>query len=124
MAVNAPKRALSAYEIAHAPAEPGVYALWDHGELIYLGRTVGRGATIRSAVVDHWAGCLGNCTKKASHFSWEISQVPVLREAELLEEFKLKHGTLPRCRIDRERGIQAGRGPAMPVAVPAGRSRR
>jgi hypothetical protein len=101
VSITGTRYAFNAYEIAHAPVEQGVLALWDGDELIYVGRTVGRYATIRSVLLDHWAGFLGPCTKAASHFSWEKSNLPALREAEVLEQFARQHNRLPRCRDKR-----------------------
>ena len=83
--------------IAGAPEEPGVFALWDDGEIIYLGHAQGRGTTIRSRLVDHFTGVAGPCTRRASHYSWEISLSPAAREAELLSEYHAAHSRLPRC---------------------------
>jgi excinuclease UvrABC nuclease subunit len=83
--------------IAGAPEEPGVYALWEDGEIIYIGHAPGRGATIRSRLVDHFAGTVSPCTRRASHYSWEISLRPTVREGELLEEYRSANTRLPRC---------------------------
>jgi hypothetical protein len=37
------------------------------------------------------------CTRRASHYSWEISATPAAREAELLSEFLTANTRLPRC---------------------------
>lgn len=83
--------------LAGAPEEPGVYALWEDGEITYIGHAGGRGATIRSHLVDHFAGTLSPCTRRATHYSWEISLKPAAREAELLEDYRKANARLPRC---------------------------
>ncbi len=88
---------ITARLIAAAQEAPGVYALWEEGDVIYLGHAQGRGITIRSRLVDHFAGTLSPCTRRASHYSWEISLQPGPREAELLEEYRRAHARLPRC---------------------------
>lgn len=76
----------NACQIARAPAEPGVFVLWDDDEPIYVGRTSARDSTIRSALIDHWVGFLGPRSQSASHFSFEKSRRPAAREAEVWEE--------------------------------------
>lgn len=71
-----------------APADAGVYALWDGEELIYYGRA----ASIRSRLLEHYE--LGK--PAASHYSWEVCADPATREAELLGDFKRLYGRLPR----------------------------
>lgn len=83
--------------IAGAPEEPGVYVLWEQGEAVYIGVAPGRGTTIRSRLVDHFTGLLSPCTRHATHYSWEISLKPSLREGELMDEFRLRNQRLPRC---------------------------
>jgi hypothetical protein len=34
---------------------------------------------------------------RATHYSWELSLRPADREAELLAQFRERHGRLPRC---------------------------
>jgi hypothetical protein len=76
--------------IAGAPAEPGVYTLWQGEEVIYYGRAQGD-ATIRSRLLDHLAAAA-----PATHYSWEISREPAARESELLQQHKRAFGRLPR----------------------------
>jgi len=83
--------------IAGAPEEPGVFALWQDGQVIFIGHAQGRGVTIRSCLVDHFTGTLSPCTRRASHYSWEITRRGAAREAELLAEFRAAHARLPRC---------------------------
>jgi hypothetical protein len=83
--------------IAGAPEEPGVFTLWEDGEAIYIGHAAGRGMTIRSRLVDHFTGTVGPCTRRATHYTWEISLRPAAREAELLAQFQTRTMRLPRC---------------------------
>ncbi|OGA59992.1 MAG: hypothetical protein A3G81_26165 [Betaproteobacteria bacterium RIFCSPLOWO2_12_FULL_65_14] len=76
--------------LAGAPAEPGVYALWQGEELIYYGRAY-NGATIRSRLLDHYES-----RAHATHYSWEITAEPAARERELLREYQEAYGRLPR----------------------------
>lgn len=77
--------------------------MWDGEEVIYVGRTLGRYATIRSVLTDHCLGVFGECTQRATHYSAEVSLYGGRRESELLHEFGELHGRLPRCQT------QAGR---------------
>lgn len=76
--------------IAGAPVEPGVYTLWQNGEVIYYGRAQA-GATIRSRLQEHLAA-----GAEATHYGWEISREPAARERELLAQFREAFGRLPR----------------------------
>jgi hypothetical protein len=79
-----------------APQAAGVYTLWDGEELVYYGRAMGGGATIRSRLLDHHSGTQGAATQGATHYSWEVCADPAAREAELLREYERAHGRLPR----------------------------
>jgi hypothetical protein len=81
--------------IEHAPDDPGVIILWDASEVIYVGRT--REETIKAALLRHLDGVFGDCTKRATHYSWEITIWPAAREAELLKEFASTSTGHPRC---------------------------
>jgi hypothetical protein len=79
--------------LAGAPAEGGIYALWEDDELVYYGRAMGGDATIRSRLLEHLAGPQG---QSVTHYSWEICRDPVGREAELLREYRGIFGRPPR----------------------------
>ncbi len=96
MPIASPRYALNAVMVSGAPPDPGVYALWEHDELIYYGRALGGKATIRSRLQDHLRGA-DSCTARATHYGWEISSNPQGREAELLKEYASAHARLPRC---------------------------
>ena len=83
--------------LRRAPADRGVYALWEDDKLIYYGLALGGDVTIRSSLKDHRLGLFGSCTARATHFSWEICRGPIRREAELLKEYRASHKALPRC---------------------------
>lgn len=96
MPIASPRYALTAPMVAGAPPDPGVFALWESDELIYYGRADGRGVTIQSRLREHLeAG--DACTRRATHYGWEIAANPRAREAELLSEYRHSHGRLPRC---------------------------
>jgi len=87
----------SARLVALSPEVGGVYVLWQDDEVIYIGAALGGGATIRSRLVEHFSGNGGDCTRRATHYSWEISLKPAARELELLEEHRASFQRLPRC---------------------------
>jgi hypothetical protein len=78
-----------------APAEAGVFALWENDELIYVGRA-SASATIRDLLLEHLERN-GACTGRASHYSWELSLRPAARETEILNEFVAHYGRMPKC---------------------------
>jgi len=75
-----------------APETPGLYALWEGDELVYLGRASAE-ATIRSRLLEHLGGTF---CPQATHYSWELTLQAAAREAELLGEFRRQFGRLPR----------------------------
>jgi hypothetical protein len=95
MPIASPRYAFNATMVAGAPPDPGVFALWEHDEIIYYGRALGARASIQSSLREHLEG--GGCTSRATHYGWEIAANPGAREAELLREFERSHGRLPRC---------------------------
>ena len=96
MPIASPRYAFTRTMVAGAPADPGVYALWENDELIYYGHARGQGATIQSCLKAHLERA-NACTAGATHYGWEISANPPVREAELLREFERAHKKLPRC---------------------------
>jgi len=86
-----------------APADPGVYALWENDELIYYGRAAGNVISIQFALFEHLSGRAGPCTQRATHYGWEISLEPAAREGELLTEYRAQYNRLPRCNQGRNR---------------------
>jgi hypothetical protein len=73
-----------------APAEAGVYSLWDGEELVYYGHA----ASVRARLLEHFEGRLP--ATSATHYSWELCADPAAREAELLAEHQRVFGRLPR----------------------------
>jgi len=83
-------------EIKDAPGDYGVYALYDGEEMIYIGKAES-GSGIRDALWRHKRGDEGPCTKDATHFRRELDPSPSVRQSELIEEYRLAKGGLPRC---------------------------
>ena len=87
----------TASNVNQAPAEHGVYALYDGDETTYIGRASGEGVTIRSRLQAHYRGDEGPCTKGASIYRREVTSRPIAREKELLHEYYNTYDRLPRC---------------------------
>ena len=77
-----------------APGKPGVFCLWDHAHLVYVGRTAPRSnlrAELSHALTIAMAEDL-SCT----HFSYEVTRMPKTRAAKALSDYLERWGTLPR----------------------------
>lgn len=96
MPIASPRYALTEAMVAGAPADPGVYALWEADELIYFGHAQGGDETIQSCLAHHLHGG-ERCTARATHYGWEIAANPPAREAELMREFERLNKRRPRC---------------------------
>ena len=78
-----------------APDQAGVYALFKHGDLTYIGSATG---SIRSRLRRHYNGDEGSCTQAATQYKREVTTNPLSRETALLNEYKDDHnGNLPDC---------------------------
>lgn len=98
MPIAGPKYAFTAENVNNSPENHGVYVLYSEDVLIYIGRASGQGVTIRSRLQSHKRGDEGTCTQGASHYRREVTDRPVSREKELLDEYAAAHqGKLPRC---------------------------
>jgi hypothetical protein len=85
--------------IEFAPEEPGIFGLFDGTELIYVGRAEDRhDRSIRALLIRHQDGAFGECTMKATHYTWEIVLLGVAaREIEVLARHFQAHHREPRC---------------------------
>jgi hypothetical protein len=83
------------YAIAAAPDEPGIYILWERGELTYIGSTAGD-ATIRSILSEHLADP-AKCPCRPTHYSWRLARQPRFAEYVLLKDHLERFRALPRC---------------------------
>ncbi|MBV8030628.1 MAG: hypothetical protein JO035_03885 [Betaproteobacteria bacterium] len=93
-----PRYSFTRAAIVYAPEESGVYGLFDGGELIYIGRASDRAEhSIRELLLKHQDGAFGDCTMKATHYTWEITIWPAARETELFaRHYQVAHHE-PRC---------------------------
>lgn len=82
--------------IAVAPAAPGVYFLYRHVRVIYVGIAV-RGSGIRQELERHLQGGYGPCTQIATSFDYQETRDPVVASREYLQAHLAQHGRLPCC---------------------------
>ena len=101
--------------ISAAPDTTGVFALWQNGGVIYLGKASAGSATIRKALGEQFQGrrwndlvvtrCSWEIAEDADQrhrellpahaCSWEIAEDADQRHRELLHEFEAAHRCLP-----------------------------
>jgi len=78
-----------------SPDRKGVYGLYDEDlHPIYYGMS---DVSIRDRLQSHLDGNEGPCTQRAHACNWEQCSNPAARERELLTEYQLAYGRLPRC---------------------------
>ncbi|HYD58691.1 MAG TPA: hypothetical protein VEB41_17435 [Burkholderiales bacterium] len=92
-----PRYAFTPAAIEHAPEEPGVFALFEGQELVFIGRALDRSLSIRECLLRHQDGAHGACTMAATHYTWEITFSPAWREAQILAGYRARHRDAPRC---------------------------
>lgn len=91
MAIRSPKWLVLAALVAMTPDIPGVFELWDDDELVYV-RATRANETLRTELTRQLAAS----DLAVTHFSWEITYHPEVRERELLAEAELAQGRKPR----------------------------
>jgi hypothetical protein len=85
-----------------SPAAPGVYLLYKHGRLIYIGAAV-NGLGIRAELESHRCGARSGCTQAATAFLFEVCAEPLRLQRRYLDEHRALHGgRAPAC---NERGL-------------------
>lgn len=80
--------------IQAAPDTTGVFALWQNGGVIYLGKASAGSATIRRALSDEYKARRWS-VQPETRCSWEVVEDPDRRHSELLKEFELAHHCVP-----------------------------
>ena len=83
--------------IDSAPDDPGIYVLWLHGAMVYVGRADGGELTVKKRLQQHFSGELCACSRRATHYTWEIASHPALLERTLLRQHVSSFGELPSC---------------------------
>ena len=92
--IRTPRWPFTPYLVSDAPEMPGVFALWENDEVVYIGRAIAPGS-IRAALFER-LNSQHPCTTGVSHYAWEICLDPAPRERELLEEHMRAYRALPR----------------------------
>ena len=80
--------------VRQVPAEPGIFCLWHHANLVYVGRTEPRTTLLEElghALTMAMAGDMS-----ATHFSFEVTKTPKTRATEELRDYYERWGSLPR----------------------------
>jgi hypothetical protein len=80
--------------VHQVPDAPGIFCLWHHANLVYVGRTAPRSTLreeLRHALTVAMAGDMS-----ATHFSFEETRTPQTRAAEELRDYFERWGSLPR----------------------------
>ena len=81
--------------IKAAPDTTGVFALWQNGGMIYLGKASAGAATIRDALSAQLFARKCNNSLSAMRVSWEVADDADQRHSELLREFEAAHHCIP-----------------------------
>lgn len=94
---------LTAGNLAAVPASPGVYLLYRHHRLIYIGLAA-VGGSIREHLRHHLRGAGGPCTRAATEFDYETSEDPVgLYRHYVAVYLDTTGGMLPECNEQDDR---------------------
>ncbi|HEX6267813.1 MAG TPA: hypothetical protein VFZ81_13075 [Burkholderiales bacterium] len=93
MPLGKPRYPFTRKMIEGAPRDMGVYILYRGSRVLY----VGRAAAIQSRLQEHMDGEVCACSRRATHYSWEIVMQPQVRELELLRDERERAGALPPC---------------------------
>jgi hypothetical protein len=80
--------------IEAAPDTTGVFAVWQNGGVIYLGKASAGAATIRKALGEQFQARRWN-DLAGTRCSWEIAEDADRRHRELLREFEVAHHCVP-----------------------------
>lgn len=80
--------------IEAAPDTLGVFALWQNGGVIYLGKASAGAATIRKALAEQFQARRWSSSAPL-RCSWEVADDPDQRHSELLREFEEAHRCAP-----------------------------
>ena len=76
------------------PEQSGIFCLWDHAHLVYVGRTAPR-SNLR-AELNHALTMAMADDLTATHFTYEVTATPKTRAAEELRDYYERWGSLPR----------------------------
>ena len=80
--------------VLQAPQQTGIFCLWHHASLVYVGRTAPR-TTLREEL-HHALKVAMAGDMSATHFTYEVCNAPKTRAAEELRDYFARWGSLPR----------------------------
>jgi hypothetical protein len=80
------------YSVQASPLDGGVYGLWKDNELIYIGAS-SEGGSLRACLVERFSEFP---YPEVDHYSWEVSDDPKKRMAQVLEQHQRTYGRSPK----------------------------
>ena len=80
--------------VHQVPEQAGIFCLWHHANLVYVGRTAPR-STLREELAHALTMAMAG-DMSATHFSYEVTAMPKTRAAEELRDHFERWGSLPR----------------------------
>lgn len=80
--------------VRQVPEQPGIFCLYHHADLVYVGRTAPR--TNLHGELGHALTMAMAGDMSATHFSFEVTHTPKTRAAEELRDYFERCGSLPR----------------------------
>ena len=96
-AVHGERLAFVPASLAGVPASPGIYLLYRHDQLVYIGLAAG-GGSIREQLRQHLRGLGGPCTRAATEFDYETSAEPLALYRHYVAVYlETSCGVLPEC---------------------------
>jgi len=84
----------AADDVRQVPEQPGIFCLWHHAHLVYVGRTAPR-SNLREEL-DHALTMAMVEDLSVTHFTYEVTAQPKTRAAEELRDYFARWGSLPR----------------------------
>ena len=85
--------------VQSVPEKSGIFCLWDHAHLVYVGRTAPR-STLR-AELNHALTMAMAEDLSCTHFSYEVTSMPKTRAEQELRDYFERWGSLPRYNESR-----------------------
>ena len=97
--------------VREVPEQPGIFCLWHHSHLVYVGRTAPKSHLRRE--IDHALTMAMVEDLTVTHFTYEVTSQPKTRAAEELRDYFERWGSLPRYNdsahgLDVRQAVHAG----------------
>ena len=81
-------------DVQNVPETSGIFCLWDNQQIVYVGRTAPR-TNLRAELFHALTVAMAE-DMCATHFTYEVTNMPKTRAAEELREYFARWGSLPR----------------------------